>query len=86
MSNKIIERESSQHNSTSNNLNDNEEGPEDSSNFIVKRTEISDIFYFNDSLIRGIESPQGKLLLDFNSFFNLEDIEMAFENITFSIT
>ncbi len=86
MSNKIIERESSQHNSTSNNLNDNEEGPEDSSNFIVKRTEISDIFYFNDSLIRGIESPQGKILLDFNSFFNSEDIEMAFENITFSIT
>ncbi len=39
MSNKIIKRESSQHNSTSKNLNENKEGLEDSSNFIIKELE-----------------------------------------------
>ena len=55
-----------------------------SSRFIIKRTETSDIFYFSDPPTRNPE--EARLTIEYNEFFNLEDIEMGYENSTFSIT
>ena len=68
------------------NQNDLNESKEDdgSSRFIIKRTEPSDIFYFTNPLYK--ESKEEKLTLGYNTFFNIKDIEVAYENSTFSIT
>ena len=55
-----------------------------SSRFIIKRTEPSDIFYFINPLNK--ESKEEKLTLSYNTFFNIKDIEVAYEISTFSIT
>ena len=55
-----------------------------SSRFIIKRTEPSDIFYFINPLYK--ESKEEKLTLSYNTFFNIKDIEVAYEISTFSIT
>ena len=68
------------------NQNDLNESKEDdgSSRFIIKRTEPSDIFYFTNPLYK--ESKEEKLTLGYNTFFNIKDIEVAYEISTFSIT
>ena len=70
----------------SHNQNDDEMSKDDdgSSRFIIKRTEPSDIFYFINPLYK--ESKEEKLTLGFNTFFNIKDIEVAYEISTFSIT
>ena len=55
-----------------------------SSQFIVKRTEESDISYFMDPILKNQESS--KPTLEYNSFFNIEDIYVGYENSEFSIT
>ena len=55
-----------------------------SSQFIVKRTEESDISYFMDPILKNQESS--KPILEYNSFFNIEDIYVGYENSEFSIT
>ena len=71
---------------TENNVHDDEGSKDDdgSSRFIVKRTETSDIFYFSDPIYRNPE--EAKLTIDYNNFFNINDIEVAYEISTFSIT
>ena len=67
--------------------NHEDEGSKDddgSSRFIVKRTETSDIFYFSDPIYRNPE--EAKITLDYNNFFDINDIEVAYEISTFSIT
>ena len=68
------------------NQNDDDASKDDdgSSRFIIKRTEPSDIFYFTNPLYK--ESKEEKLTLGYNTFFNLKDIEVAYEISTFSIT
>ena len=70
------------------NLNQNEQNEskddDGSSRFIIKRTEPSDIFYFINPLYK--ESKEEKLTLSYNTFFNIKDIEVAYEISTFSIT
>ena len=68
------------------NQNDEEASKDDdgSSRFIIKRTEPSDIFYFTNPLYK--ESKEEKLTLGYNTFFNIKDIEVAYEISTFSIT
>ncbi len=68
------------------NQNDLNESKEDdgSSRFIIKRTEPGDIFYFTNPLYK--ESKEEKLTLGYNTFFNIKDIEVAYEISTFSIT
>ena len=68
------------------NQNDLNESKDDdgSSRFIIKRTEPSDIFYFINPLTK--DSKGEKLTLGYNTFFNIKDIEVAYEISTFSIT
>ena len=68
------------------NQNEDEASKDDdgSSRFIIKRTEPSDIFYFTNPLSK--ESKEEKLTLGYNTFFNIKDIEVAYEISTFSIT
>ncbi len=73
------------HQSDSNQNDSQTKENDDASQFIVKRTEPSDIYYFTDPITRG-DTESSKLTLEFNQFFNLNDIEMAYENSTFSIT
>ena len=77
-----------QSNKSSENKNQNEDeaskDDDGSSRFIIKRTEPSDIFYFTNPLYK--ESKEEKLTLGYNTFFNLKDIEVAYEISTFSIT
>ena len=77
-----------QSNKSSENRNQNEDeaskDDDGSSRFIIKRTEPSDIFYFTNPLYK--ESKEEKLTLGYNTFFNLKDIEVAYEISTFSIT
>ena len=48
------------------------------SQFIVKKTEPSDIFFYMDSIERNEETA--KNILEYNSFFEIDDIEVAYEN------
>ena len=77
-----------QSNKSSENRNQNEDeaskDDDGSSRFIIKRTEPSDIFYFTNPMYK--ESKEGKLTLGYNTFFNIKDIEVAYEISTFSIT
>ncbi|MCQ2817206.1 MAG: DUF4821 domain-containing protein, partial [archaeon] len=66
----------------------NEEEPGNSSmrvesEFIIKRTEVGDIFYFMEP-IQG--ESKTETVQNYLEFFNLRDIEMAYENSEFSIT
>ena len=70
-------------NQNQNELNDSKDD-DGSSRFIIKRTEPSDIFYFTNPLYK--ESKEDKLTLGYNTFFNVKDIEVAYEISTFSIT
>ena len=70
-------------NPNQNELNDSKDD-DGSSRFIIKRTEPSDIFYFTNPLYK--ESKEEKLTLGYNTFFNIKDIEVAYEISTFSIT
>ena len=70
-------------NQNQNDLNDSKDD-DGSSRFIIKRTEPSDIFYFTNPLYK--ESKENKLTLGYNTFFNIKDIEVAYEISTFSIT
>ena len=54
------------------------------SQFIVKKTEPSDIFFYMDSIERNEETA--KNILEYNSFFEIDDIEVAYENSEFSVT
>ena len=54
------------------------------SQFIVKKTEPSDIFFYMDSIERNEETA--KDILEYNSFFEIDDIEVAYENSEFSVT
>jgi hypothetical protein len=77
-----------QSNKSSENRNHNEDeaskDDDGSSRFIIKRTEPSDIFYFTNPMYK--ESKEEKLTLGYNTFFNIKDIEVAYEISTFSIT
>ena len=77
-----------QSNKSSENRNQNEDeaskDDDGSSRFIIKRTEPSDIFYFTNPMYK--ESKEEKLTLGYNTFFNIKDIEVAYEISTFSIT
>ena len=73
------------HQSESNNNESQTKENDEASQFIVKRTDPSDIYYFTDPITRG-DTESSKLTLEFNQFFNLNDIEMGYENSTFSIT
>ena len=70
-------------NQNQNDLNDSKDD-DGSSRFIIKRTEPSDIFYFTNPLYK--ESKEDKLTLGYETFFNIKDIEVAYEISTFSIT
>ena len=70
-------------NQNQNDLNDSKDD-DGSSRFIIKRTEPSDIFYFTNPLYK--ESKEDKLTLGYDTFFNIKDIEVAYEISTFSIT
>ena len=80
------EKDRQSNNSENRNQNDDEASKDDdgSSRFIIKRTEPSDIFYFTNPLYK--ESKEEKLTLGYNTFFNIKDIEVAYEISTFSIT
>ena len=71
--------------SEKNNQNEEDTSKDDdgSSRFIIKRTEPSDIFYFTNPLSKETKSD---LTSGYNSFFNIKDIENAYEISTFSIT
>ena len=77
-----------QSNKSSENHNQNEDeaskDDDGSSRFIIKRAEPSDIFYFTNPINK--ESKEEKLTLGYNTFFNIKDIEVAYEISTFSIT
>ena len=77
-----------QSNKSSENRNQNEDeaskDDDGSSRFIIKRTEPSDIFYFTNPTYKG--TKEEKLTLGYNTFFNIKDIEVAYEISTFSIT
>ena len=80
------EKDHQSNNSENGNQNDDDVSKDDdgSSRFIIKRTEASDIFYFTNPVVK--DSKEEKLTIGYNTFFNLKDIEVAYEISTFSIT
>lgn len=80
------EKDQQSNNSENHEQNDDNDSKDDdgASRFIIKRTEPSDIFYFTNSFDK---EPKGEqLTMGFNTFFNIQDIEVAYEISTFSIT
>jgi len=80
------EKDQQSNNSENHEQNDDDISKDDdgASRFIIKRTEPSDIFYFTNSFDKEAKGEQ--LTMGFNTFFNIQDIEVAYEISTFSIT